>query len=287
MKPDEMASAPLSKHLRALFGLTSFAIGTVLVVILVLVAFFAPVLTSVDPIAQDLPLRLSAPGGLHPFGTDEYGRDLYSRAIYGSRISLMVGVVSVLIGASLGTIMGSIAGFFGGWVDRILSRIIDVLLAFPQLLMALTVIAILGPSLMNAMVAVGISTSPRFARLIRGTVLSIKARDYVEAARATGAGSTRMLARHVLPNTISPLIVMASLRTGAAILTEANLSFLGLGVQPPTPSWGGIISTGREFIHEAPWLGFIPGLVILLAVMGFNLMGEGLRDFLDPRLRQR
>jgi peptide/nickel transport system permease protein len=287
MKFEETTSAPLSKHLRALFGLRSFAIGTVLVVFLVLVAFFAPVLTSVDPIAQDLPLRLSAPGGLHFFGTDEYGRDLYSRAIYGSRISLMVGVVAVLIGATLGTIMGLIAGFFGGWVDRILSRFIDVLLAFPQLLMALTVIAILGPSLMNAMVAVGISTSPRFARLIRGTVLSIKARDYVEAARATGASSTRMLVRHVLPNTISTLIVMASLRTGAAILTESNLSFLGLGVQPPTPSWGGIISTGREFIQEAPWLSFIPGIVILLAVMGFNLMGEGLRDFLDPRLRQR
>ena len=277
----------LSAYLRRLLGQKNFTIGALLLAFLLFLALFAPWLTSFDPIKNNLPGRLKPPGGAHFLGTDEYGRDLYTRVVYGSRISLMVGVVAVSIGATIGTTLGMIAGFFGGWVDRLLSRLFDVLLAFPELLMALTVMAILGPNLTNAMLAVGISVSPRFARLIRGTVLTVKARDFVEAARATGTKSARMLIRHILPNCLSPLIVLATLRIGAAILTESNLSFIGLGVQPPTPSWGGTISAGREFIQEAPWLGFIPGFAILLAVMGFNLMGEGLRDFLDPRLRQR
>ncbi len=277
----------LSAYLRRLLGHKNFTIGALLLAFLLFLSLFAPWLSSFDPIKNNLPGRLKPPSGMHYFGTDEYGRDLYSRVLYGSRISLMVGVVAVSIGATIGTTLGMIAGFFGGWVDRFLSRLFDVFLAFPELLMALTVMAILGPNLTNAMMAVGISVSPRFARLIRGTVLTVKARDYVEAARATGTKSARTLIRHILPNCLSPLIVLTTLRIGAAILTESNLSFIGLGVQPPTPSWGSTISAGREFIQEAPWLGFIPGFAILLAVMGFNLMGEGLRDFFDPRLRQR
>lgn len=284
MRSATAARLTSSQYLR-LLRQKGFVIGAALVSFIVILAIMAPVLASFDPLEQDLPVSLRPPGVTYYFGTDEVGRDLFSRVLYGARVSLLVGVVSVLIGAGIGTLVGILAGFWGGWVDQTLSRVIDTLLAFPMLLMALTVIAILGSDLKNVMVAIGISNTPDFARVIRGMVLSIKRRDFIEGARAAGSGPVRIMARHIFPNCLSLLIVIGTLRIGAAILTESNLSFLGLGVQPPTPSWGSIISMGREFIQEAPWIGFIPGFGILLAVMGFNLLGEGLRDFLDPRLR--
>ncbi|MCL6553505.1 MAG: ABC transporter permease [Firmicutes bacterium] len=259
--------------------------GLVIVSLLVVAAVFAPWLAPADPARQVLEDKRTPPGPKYLLGADEFGRDIASRLIYGSRVALLVGVVSVLIALVLGTLLGTLAGYLGGGVDEVLMRALDVLLAFPYLLLAIAIVSALGPGLENTILAVGIWATPGFARVIRGSVLSLKEQEYVAAARALGAGTLRIVVRHILPNCVSIVIVYSALYMASAILLEAALSFLGLGVQPPTPSWGLMVSTGRDFLLLAPHIATFPGLAIALAVLGFNLLGDGLRDALDPRLR--
>lgn len=260
-------------------------IGTSIVLLVVLAAVFAPQLATHDPNAQKLAHRLLPPlAEGHLLGTDNVGRDIWSRVVYGARVSLKVAFVAVSIGAGAGLILGLIAGYVGGWVDMVIGRVIDVIMAFPTILLALAIVAALGPSLTNSIIAIGVASTPRFARVIRGVVLSISERDFVHAANALGSSDTRIVLRHILPNVASPIIVLASLSTGTAILVEASLSFLGLGVAPPTPTWGSMITDGKQYMDLAPWISVVAGLAIMLAVLGFNLLGDGLRDALDTRL---
>ena len=256
--------------------------GAVLVAFL-LVAFLAPVLAPHDPLAQDLYNRLSEPSLTHPFGTDDFGRDVLSRVIHGTRISLKVGLAAVLIALVTGTAIGITAGFWGGPLDQILMRLMDLMLAFPSILLAIGIVAVLGPGLENAMLAIGIVAVPQYARLVRASALRVREMDYVHAARALGAGDARILAYAILPNCTAPLIVQSTLGLATAILDAAGLSFLGLGAQPPTPEWGAMLNGARELILVAPWLLAYPGSAILITVMAFNLLGDGLRDALDPR----
>lgn len=260
-------------------------LGLGIVAAIVVISIFAPVLAPHDPIEQSLIERLESPTAEHPFGTDAFGRDVLSRVIFGFRISLLIGVVSVGIGAVLGTALGVIGGYYGGRIDTVVGRLIDVMLAFPFLLFALFIVAVLGQSLMNVMIAVGIATSPRFARLARGDTFSVKEEEFVTAARSLGRSDTNIMTEHILPNIITPIVVMASLNMGRAIIISAALSFLGLGVQPPTPTLGGILSDGREHMELAPWVTIFPGLAITMTVMAFNLLGDALTDALDPQLQ--
>ena len=259
-------------------------VGLLIVGVLALAAAAAPVLAPADPARQVLEDKRTLPGGKYWLGADEFGRDIASRLIYGSRVALAVGVVSVLIALALGTLLGTVAGYLGGPVDETIMRALDVLLAFPYLLLAIAIVSALGPGLANTILAVGIWATPGFARVVRGSVLSVKEQEYVAAARAIGASTARIVARHVLPNCISILIVYSALYMASAILLEAALSFLGLGVQPPTPSWGLMVSTGRDALVIAPHIATFPGLAIAFAVLGFNLLGDGLRDARDPKL---
>ncbi len=258
-------------------------VGSILTGGFLLLAFAAPLIAPADPMAQALYNRLSPPTLEHPFGTDDFGRDILSRVIYGARISLRVGVFAVLIALILGTCIGVVAGYWGGWIDQILMRMMDLLLAFPSILLAIGIVAILGPGLENAMLAVGIVAMPQYARLIRASVLTVRETDYVMAARALGASDWRILCVAVLPNCLAPLIVQATLGLATAILDAAGLSFLGLGAQPPTPEWGAMLSQGRELIVRAPWVLTFPGGAIFFTVLAFNLVGDGLRDALDPK----
>lgn len=259
--------------------------GAIVLGLLIVLAIAAPIVSSYDPTAVALRTRLQSPSASHWFGTDEFGRDILTRVFYGARISLPVGLIALAIGATLGTLVGLIAGFYGKWLDAILMWAVDVQLAFPGLLLALLVVAILGVDLRNVMIAVGVSMIPRFARLVRGTVLSAKENLYVDAARTIGVPEYRILVQHVLPNIISPVIVLATLSLGVAILTAAGLSFVGLGAKPPSPEWGAMISEGRQFLQHQWWIGTFPGVAILLTVLAVNLIGDGLRDALDPRMR--
>jgi ABC-type dipeptide/oligopeptide/nickel transport system permease subunit len=243
----------------------------------------SPLVAPRDPLAQDLSRRLEAPSGEFPFGTDDFGRDILSRVLYGARISLRVGLVAVAISLVVGGGIGLVSGYYGGTLDLLVMRLMDVLLAFPAILLAIAVVAVLGPSLTNAMVAVGITGIPVYARLVRGVVLQVKSLEYVTAARALGAGDARLILRAVLPNCVAPILVQTTLGLATAVLDAAGLSFLGLGAQPPTPEWGAMLSQGRELILDAPWALTAPGLAILFSVLGFNLLGDGLRDALDPR----
>jgi len=252
----------------------------------VLLALFAPWLAPNDPIRQSLPDALRRPSLRFPLGADEFGRCVLSRIVYGTRLSLMVGVLATAIGASLGISLGLVGGYFRR-LDGYVMRAMDVLLAFPGILLAIAVMAALGPSLPNVMIAVGIRSIPSFARLTRGMVLSLKELEFVQSARALGAGHGRVLLGHILPNSVSPLLVFSSMQVATAILLAAILSFLGLGVQPPTPEWGKMVSDGRAHLLEAPHVSLFPGIAIFLTVMGFNCLGDGLRDALDPRLRAR
>jgi peptide/nickel transport system permease protein len=261
------------------------AAGGVIVLGLVLVAIFAPALAPHDPIRQDLGATYRPSSAGHWLGTDEFGRDILSRIIYGARVSLLVGVVSVGIGLTLGTVAGLLAGYLGGRLDSAVMGVMDVLLAVPGVLLAIAIVAVLGPGIGNVMVAVGISSIPVFARLARGSVLVVRETEYVEAVHALGGSAGRVLFRHILPNIAAPLLVMASLHMASAILTAAGLSYLGLGAQPPSPEWGAMLSRGREYLRTAPHIATYPGLAIFVSVMGFNFLGDGLRDALDPRLR--
>jgi peptide/nickel transport system permease protein len=248
-------------------------------------ALFAPLIAPYDPLAQDLASRLDPPSAAHWLGTDQLGRDILSRLLYGSRISLVIGVVVVGVAGVFGTVVGLIAGYAGGLVDEGLMRLTEVFLAFPPLILAMAIAGALGPSLTNAIIAIAAVTWAVYARLARGQVLSLRRREFVEAARSIGASPMRILLRHLLPNAIAPLLIQGSFDMGSAIISAAGLSFIGFGAQPPTPEWGVMISEGRNFISTQPWLSLFPGLSILFAVGAFNLLGDGLRDVLDPRLR--
>jgi peptide/nickel transport system permease protein len=258
--------------------------GAAVVVALAVVALAAPLIAPYDPTDIDIANVLSPPSARHPFGTDDLGRDVLSRMIYGSRISLSVGFVAVGIALTIGLTMGSVAGYYGGKIDPTLMRFVDVMLTFPTFFLMLAVIAILEPGIWTIMVVIGLTSWMGVARLVRAEFLTLKQRDFVLAAKASGAGNLRIIFRHILPNALSPVFVAATLGVAGAILVEAALSFLGLGVQPPRPSWGNILSTGKDYIEVAWWLSLYPGLAILVTVLGYNLLGEGLRDALDPRL---
>ena len=260
-------------------------IGLVIVAVLSVTAAAAPWLAPQDPGKQSLIEKRKPPGAKYLLGADEFGRDILSRVVYGTRIALLVGLLSVSIALGVGLLLGSLAGFLGGWVDAAVMRAVEVLLAFPYLLLAIAVVSALGPGALNTTLAVGIWGTPTVTRIVRGAVLALRESEYVRAARALGASGPVLVRRHILPNILPTVIVYGTLFMANAILVEAALSFLGLGVQPPTPSWGLMVSTGRDFLLVAPHITTIPGLAIMVAVLGFNLLGDGLRDALDPRLR--
>lgn len=257
--------------------------GGVVVLAAALVGLLAPLLAPYDPLRVDLSAAWDGPGARHLLGADELGRDILSRIIYGSRTSLEIAVVGVTIALALALLIGPPAGFYGGWVDRVLMRLVDVMLAFPSILLAIVIIAIISPGSLSTMLAVGISSVPTFARLARGSTLSLRNEEYVTAARAVGATDGHIIGAHILPNLVTPLIVQSTLRLSTMVLTAAGLSFIGLGVQPPYPEWGAMMSQARSVIREAPFGILFPGLALMLVVLGFNLLGDGLRDALDPR----
>jgi peptide/nickel transport system permease protein len=269
---------------RGLKNSTSGKIGVVLVVLVAIAAIFAGIISPHDPYQMNSAHRMVGPSVYYPMGTDEFGRDIFSRIIHGSRISLQVGFISVSIALVVGGVFGLISGFFGGWVDSVVSRCMDILFAFPEILLAIALLAVLGAELRNVMIAIGIVYTPSFARIVRGPVLAARKQEYVEASKVIGASTYRTMFKHVLPNVAAPLIVQATVAFSFAVLTEAALSFLGLGAQPPEPSWGSMLSGGRRFVEQAPWMAIFPGLAIMIAVLGFNLMGDWLRDVLDPRM---
>jgi len=258
-------------------------VGAVIVGVTLLAALVGPAITPFDPSSQQLALRLAAPSLVHPFGLDELGRDILARVLAGARISFLVGLTVVIVSSAVGTLLGAIAGYFGGRVDDVISRMIDTLLAFPGLLLAIALVAVLGPSLANVLFALTIIGWVGYARLVRGQVLRAREFEYVQAARALGAGTARILWKHVIPTAMPAVVVQATLGMAGAIIGEASLSFLGLGVQPPTPSWGTMLNGGRAHILDAPHLTLFPGLAIALLVLGLNFLGDGLRDRIDPR----
>jgi peptide/nickel transport system permease protein len=257
--------------------------GLAVIVLFVGMAVLAPLLAPFDPIATSWSAVRKAPSAAHWMGTDENGRDVLSRVLYGARASMLAGVVSVLIAAGIGVPAGLLAGFAGGWIDAALSRVVDAMLACPFLILAIALTAFLGPDLTNAMIAIGVSTAPRFMRVARAATLEVGSADYVQAAWSLGARGLRVAVRHVAPNIVPPVLVQATLSLAAAIIAEASLSFLGLGQQPPSPSWGSMLNSAQRFLTQAPWLAVFPGVAIFLCVLSFNLVGDGLRDALDPR----
>ncbi len=276
VRPENRAWKKLKANRSALFGF-------VIVAFFITIAAAAPLLPIADPAATSWSAVRKAPSAAYWLGTDEIGRDILSRMIWGAQASLMAGVVSVLIAVLIGVPFGLISGYFGGWIDQLVSRITDALLATPFLILAIALAAFLGPSLTNAMIAIGLSAMPIFVRLTRGQVLAVKTEDYVEGARAIGLTHFAVMARYILPNVFAPVLVQATLTVATAIIAEASLSFLGLGQQPPAPSWGSMLNVAKNFMTQAPWMAWWPGAAIFLVVLGFNLLGDGLRDALDPR----
>lgn len=261
-------------------------VGLVLAVLVTMVSIGAPLVTPQDPLAQETRTRLQPPDPTHLLGRDTFGRDVFARLLHAGRISLLVGVCSVLLGGVIGSVMGLVAGYTGGKVENLIMRLVDTLMAFPSLLLGLLVLAVLGPGLFKMVLAIGIMLSPAFARVMHGSALSLKKREFVEGARSVGASTPRILRLHILPNVLGEVVVLGSLWTASAIRIEANLSFIGLGVSPPTPTWGNMIRDGTPHLLNAPWLSVFPGLAILVTVLAFNLLGDGLRDVLDPHLRE-
>jgi len=281
---DELES-PARRALRRLLRRKGAIAGLIVIASFILLALFAPLLAPYDPVATSWPLVRKAPSSLHWFGTDDLGRDILARVIYGARASLLAGLISVGIALTVGVPLGLVSGYRGGFIDALISRITDAMLACPFLILAIALAAFLGPSLGNAMIAIGISATPIFIRLTRGQVMSVKVEDYVEAARAIGNPSWRIALVHILPNILPALMVQVTLSIAAAIIAEAALSFLGLGQQPPSPSWGSMLNAAQRFLTSAPWMAIWPGLAIFLVVLSLNLVGDGLRDALDPRER--
>lgn len=260
-------------------------VGALVVIFFILLAIFGPVITPEGINEQELTDRLQPPSSEYWFGTDDLGRDIFSRVIHGARISLWVGFFSVIGSVVVGSLLGIIAGYYGRWVDTIISRIFDIMLAFPSILLAIAVVSVLGPSLQNALIAIAIINVPNFGRLIRSKVLSIKEDEYITAAKGIGMKDTRILFSHILPNSMAPVIVQGTLAVATAILEAAALGFLGLGAQAPDPEWGKMLADSKEYLQTAPWTMIFPGLAIMLTVLGFNLMGDGLRDAMDPRMK--
>lgn len=261
-------------------------VGAIIVALTIIVAILAPIIAPYDPANQDAE-RLLGPSTDHLFGTDELGRDTFSRIVFGSRVSLEVGIIAVMVSLVLGGLLGILAGFFGGLVDSVVMRVVDILFAFPGLILAIVIAGLLGPSSRNAMIAIGVVYAPAFARVIRGSVLSVQNEIYIEAAHVAGATNSRVINKHIMPNIVAPLIVLVTVYLSSAVLAEAGLSFLGLGTQPPEPSWGGMLNAARTFMEINPWMAIAPGLAIMFVVLGLNFLGDGLRDILDPRLRTR
>ncbi len=281
--------APQSERTRLLRRVTDnrlALVGAMIILILIGLAFLGPTLAPYAPNDIDMGARIQPPSLAHPFGTDDFGRDVFSRVLVGARISLYVGLVAVGISLLVGTSLGLISGYYGGWVDEAIMRAMDILFSFPAILLAIAIVAALGPGVTNAMIAIGVVYTPIFARITRGSVLSVREEVYVQAARSIGSTDRRIVLRHILPNIAAPIIVETTLSLAFAILSEAALSFIGLGTQPPDPSWGRMLSEGRSFIQQAPWIGIFPGVAIMFTVMGFNFLGDGLRDALDPKLKQ-
>jgi peptide/nickel transport system permease protein len=260
-------------------------VGFVILIILFLIAIFANVIAPYGYAEQNLKATFQFPSANHIFGTDEFGRDIFSRVIFGSRISLQVGFIAVSIAVIIGGLLGAIAGYYGGKIDNVIMRSMDVLLAIPQILLAISIVAALGPGLSNLMIAVGISSIPGYARIVRASVLSVKDQEFVEAARAVGSSNARIILKHIIPNVMAPIIVQATLGVALAILTAAGLSFIGLGIQPPTPEWGSMLSSGRGYIRDYWYMTMFPGLAIVITIFALNVVGDGLRDALDPRLK--
>ena len=271
------------KALKRLAGRRGALLGLALVALFVAMALLAPWISPYDPVATSWSAVRKAPSAAHWFGTDEIGRDVLARVIWGARASLLAGVVSVSISLAIGVPVGMLAGYVGGWTDMLIARVVDAMLACPFLILAIALAAFLGPSLTNAMIAIGIAATPVFVRLTRGQVMAVKVEDYVMAARAVGNSDVRIVLRHIFPNIVAPLVVQATLAIAAAIIAEASLSFLGLGQQPPAPSWGSMLNTAKNYVENAPWMALWPGASIFLLVLSFNLLGDGLRDALDPR----
>ena len=281
----ELIDSPLRRASRRLVHRKGAMLGLAVIVLFILLAAFAPLISPYDPAAQSWTLVRKAPTAAHWFGTDDVGRDVLTRVIFGARASLLAGVVSVGIALMVGVPLGLAAGYLGGFLDALISRITDAMLACPFLILAIALAAFLGPKLTNAMIAIGITTTPIFVRLTRGQVMNVKVEDYVEAARAVGNPPWRVAFVHILPNVLPSLLVQATLSIAAAIIAEAALSFLGLGQQPPAPSWGSMLNSAQRFLSNAPWMAVWPGLAIFASVLSFNLLGDGLRDALDPRAR--
>jgi peptide/nickel transport system permease protein len=282
-KPASRLDSPAGRALQNLFERPSAVIGLAIIIVFVCLAVFAPFIAPYDPLKTSWSLVRKAPSAAHWFGTDELGRDILSRVIFGTRASLSAGVISVSIAVAIGVPLGLLAGYRGGFVDALISRITDAMLACPALILAIALAAFLGPSLGNAMIAIGITATPIFIRLTRGQAINVKVENYIEAAEAIGNSSLRIALRHVLPNVVPALLVQVTLSIAGAIIAEAALSFLGLGQQPPAPSWGSMLNSAQRFLVAAPWMALWPGLSIFLIVMSFNLLGDGLRDALDPR----
>ena len=277
----------MRRTLRRLFADRLARLGMLVILGFLVCAVFAPYIAPRDPLDQDLRATLAPPGPAHRLGTDLLGRDVLSRLIYGARISLLTGIMVVGTAVTIGSTLGSMAGYFGGRLDNLLSRTTDVVLAFPGTILALAIAGMLGPGLFNAMMALAVTGWPSYFRVMRGQVLALKERDFVEAARAAGASDFTIIFRHIIPNCLSPIVVMATLGMGGIILAAAGLSFLGLGAQPPTPEWGAMLNEARPFLLRAPHLSIYPGVAIMLVVLGFNVLGDGMRDVLDPRSREQ
>ncbi len=282
-KPASRLDSPAGRALQTLLGRPSAVVGLTVIILFVALALLAPLVAPYDPLATSWSQVRKAPSAAHWFGTDELGRDILSRIIFGTRASLLAGLISVSIALAIGVPLGLLAGYRGGFIDALISRMTDAMLACPALILAIALAAFLGPSLTNAMIAIGVTATPIFIRLTRGQTINVKVENYIEAAEAIGNSSLRIALRHVLPNIIPVLLVQITLSIAAAILAEAALSFLGLGQQPPAPSWGSMLNAAQRFLVTAPWMAFWPGLSIFLMVMSFNLLGDGLRDALDPR----
>ncbi|MCF1480992.1 MULTISPECIES: ABC transporter permease [Rhizobium/Agrobacterium group] len=276
-------SHPSGRGWRKLKANKAALVGLAIILFFLVVALLAPLLPIADPLASSWSAIRKAPSLAHPFGTDDLGRDIMSRMIWGARASLAAGIFSVAIATILGVPLGILSGYFGGWIDMVISRVTEAFLAMPFLIMAIALAAFLGPSLTNAMIAIGLSALPTFIRLSRGQVLAVKTEDYVEGARSIGLGHVAIMSRYIFPNILAPVLVQATLTVATAIIAEASLSFLGLGQQPPAPSWGSMLNVAKNFLSQAPWMAIWPGGAIFLVVIGFNLLGDGLRDVLDPR----
>lgn len=261
-------------------------IGIIIASLVIIIAICAPLISPYDPLEQNVFDRLTPPEMSHPLGTDIFGRDIFSRILHGARISLMVGIMSVLIGMTVGTAMGMLAGFKGGKIEGIIMRCVDVLMSFPNLILGLMVMAVLGSGLFKLIIAIGLVMAPRFARVAHAPTLSIKEADFIDAANSLGANDLRILFKHVFPNIMGEVLVMATLWVGTAIRIEANLSFIGLGVPPPTPTWGNMIRNGMNYLTNAPWMSVFPGLAILITILSFNMVGDGIRDITDPKLQE-